>query len=254
MKEITLKGWIWEVVMAIIGDVVASAIISKQLNFYWGVAAFVIIGGVIVYFRKYHRKYKLLKSGLEGYYYSFPLEENPKVWTQVRHDFKYLGISSDSILEPFRVWINSLPFNDQKRFQFLLMDPEAEALKSQICHEKGIDPNDLTPELEKEISSEIRVIQSRIRSAVKVLQNTRHYKEDRLKIKLYNEFIPWWMYIFDNEKIFVGILKKGERSSNAPLLIMSKNKHYTSIFDAFFNYWNSLWEKAKDVQTSPADG
>jgi len=47
--------------------------------------------------------------------------------------------------------------------------------------------------------------------------------------------------------VFLGILKKGERSSNAPLLIMARNKHYTSIFDAFLNYWNSMWENAKDV-------
>lgn len=91
MEKITLKSWMWEILLAIAGDVVASAVVSRQINFYWGIATFVVIGGIIVYSRKYHRKYKLLKSGLEGYYYSFPLEENPKVWSQVRQDFKYLG-------------------------------------------------------------------------------------------------------------------------------------------------------------------
>lgn len=247
MKEITLKGWIWEVIMAIIGDVVASAIISKQLNFYWGIAAFIIIGGAIFYFRKYHRKYKLLKSGLEGYYYSFPLEENPKVWKEVVHDFKYLGISSDSILESLRAWLSSLPQDDQKRFHLLLMDPEASALKYQICHEKGIDTREMNPEIEKEIEAEIEAVKERIRSAIKILKNTRQFKIGKLKIRLHDKFIPWWMYIFDDEKLLLGILKKGERSSNAPLLVARKIKNYTSIFDAFFTYWNSLWETAKDV-------
>ena len=247
MEKITLKNWMWEVTLAIAGDVVASAIISKQVNIYWGLSAFVAFGAVFAYLGKYHRKFKLFKSGIEGYYYSFPLEENPRVWAQVRHDFKYLGISTDSILEPFRAWINSLPANDQKVFHFLLMDPDARALKNQICHEKGIHSEDLTPEIEREVSSEMEVAQSRIRSAVKVLQNTRHYKQGRLKIRFYDEFVPWWMYVFDEEKVLLGILKKGKRSANAPLLIMSKNKHYTSIFDAFFTYWNSLWENGRDV-------
>ncbi|RLI52883.1 MAG: hypothetical protein DRP09_16985, partial [Candidatus Thorarchaeota archaeon] len=241
MKEITLKGWIWEIILAMAGDVVASAIISRHFSLYWGIAAFIAIGGIIVYTRKYHRKLKLLKSGLEGYYYSFPLEENPKVWREVSHDFKYLGISSDSILEAFRSWINSLPQTDQKKFYFLLMDPEAEALRYQICHEKGVNPKEMTPEVKEEIEAEIEAVKERIRSAIKILKNTNHFKTGRLKIKLYDAFTPWWMYIFDNKKLFLGILKRGERSSNAPLLMIHKLKNYTSVFDAFYTYWNSLW-------------
>jgi len=246
-NSISLKNLAENILFDVIVNIIVTGLVGKYINVYLGLVVFFAYWVGVIYFRKYNRRFKLLKSGLEGYYYSFPLDENPKIWKQVRYSFKYLGISSDSILEPFRAWINSLAYNDPKDFKFLLMDPQAKALKSQICHEKGYDLNTLSPEQEKEIQDEIDAVQDRINSAVKILKNTRHYKDGHLKIKFYDEFIPWWIYIFDDEKVFLGILKKGERSSNAPLLIMARNKHYTSIFDAFLNYWNSMWENAKDV-------
>ena len=222
--------------------------IAGYINIYLAIAAFVLIVSGLVYFRKYHRKLKLLKAGLEGYYYSFPLTENPKVWREeVNTSFKYLGISADSILEFFLEWINALPASDNRSFYFLLMNPESDSLIRQICYEKGLDPKNLTSEAKQTIDQQVLAVKGRIRSAVNLLKNTYAFKHGRLKIRLHNEFIPWWIYIFDDEKIYLGILQKGQRGTNAPVLVIRKNKYYTSIFDAFYHNWMRIWEDATEV-------
>ena len=120
-------------------------------------------------------------------------------------------------------------------------------LKEQICYEKGFSPKELTVIQEKGVMTELAAVQKRIESAVSILMTTQQYKDGRLKVRYYSEFIPWWLYVFDNEMVFLGILKKGERSTNAPVLLMKKNKDYTSIFDAFYNNWVRLWENGTDV-------
>ncbi len=249
MKQeiVSITNLIKNVLFDIFITILVSAIVG-YINIYLAIVAFILIAVGFTYFRKYHRKLKLLKAGLEGYYYSFPLIENPKIWKEETNiTFKYLGISADSILEFFLEWINSLSATDSKNFYFLLMDPESDSLARQICYEKGLDPKNLTDETKQNIDQYVVAVRGRIRSSIDILKSTHAFRQGRLKIKLHNEFIPWWLYIFDDEKVFLGILKKGERSSNAPLLIITRNKDYPSIFDAFLNYWNSMWENAKDV-------
>jgi hypothetical protein len=48
-------------------------------------------------------------------------------------------------------------------------------------------------------------------------------------------------------KAYIGILEKGKRGSESPVLVMEKNDQYVSPFDAFSNHWERLWQNAVDA-------
>jgi gamma-glutamylcyclotransferase (GGCT)/AIG2-like uncharacterized protein YtfP len=206
--------------------------------FFW-IFLFIIIGYLSL--KKYGRLLKVLWSGAHGYYYSFPVEENRTVWGKISDSFRYLGISSDSILHRFRDWVESLPKNSSLRFYFLLMDPEAKALRHQIAHYKATDPNN------PKIIQEIETIRKRIISSIETLKNLEIYKEGKLKMRVYDEFIPWWMYVMDGQEIFLGILPKGKSGLDSPVLVIKENKKHTTLFNAFMSTWDRIWENGKEV-------
>lgn len=158
---------------------------------------------VYLVFFKYKRLIKVIRAGVSGYYYSFPLSENEVVWKDVKKEFRYLGISGNSFLEPFREWVKN---NDPEiKYYFLLMSPDAKALTVQTAYERGINlEEDITtfaPDVLNEIKADVEATQERITSAVNVLKNLSIYKKGRLEICFYDEFVTWWMYVFDGRKI-----------------------------------------------------
>jgi len=46
---------------------------------------------VYLVFFKYKRLIKVIRAGVSGYYYSFPLSENEVVWKDVKKEFRYRG-------------------------------------------------------------------------------------------------------------------------------------------------------------------
>ncbi len=215
----------------------------------------VITGGVIIVaifflwlWKKYKRLIKLIFSGCAGYYYSFGIEENPVVWVDAKKSFCYLGISCDSIMEPLRRWIEKNPLSIYK---ILLMKPHSMALKRQEAFQKGhnIDfkYDELTAEAQKDIDMAGDATSKRIEGAISVLKTTKPYLLGHMQIKLYEEFSPWWMYLMDDRITYVGILEKGKRGSESPVLVMRKNDQFASPFDAFMNHWERLWQSAGQV-------
>ncbi|MEW6376156.1 MAG: hypothetical protein AB1502_10265, partial [Thermodesulfobacteriota bacterium] len=98
-----------------------------------------------------------------------------------------------------------------------------------------------------QVIQEVEPVKKRILSSIEMLKTLEIYREGRLKIRTYDEFIPWWMYVLDEEEIFLGILPKGKSGLDSPLLIMKENKKHTTLFDAFMSTWERLWSNAKDV-------
>lgn len=225
-------------------------------NLWLGLLSFGLILGVLLIgrlWKKYERMIKLMLSSNAGYYYSFDLEENPKVWQEAKRSFCYLGISCDSIMEPLRRWFETNPLSS---YRILLMNPdvkapEKDALLKQEAFQKGHDldvkPANLPSDVNKAIEESAEATRQRIRGAVSILKNTAHYKDGRLKIKLYNEFTPWWTYMIDDRKVYIGILEKGKRGSNSPVVVMGKNEQYASPFDAFKNNLERIWQNATDA-------
>jgi hypothetical protein len=214
------------------------------------VAFFAII--LVLFFarlwNKYERLIKFALSGNVGYYYSFDLEENPKVWQEARKSFCYLGISADSIMEELRRWIERNPLPE---YHILLMKPDSESMIRQEAFERGhgldIDPVALPDDARRTIEDAAGATSTRVKGAIAILKDTSVYKEGRMKLRLYDEFSPSWMYLIDNRKAYVGILEKGRRGSSCPVMVIGKNDRYTGPFDLFRNQWESLWQKAPDA-------
>lgn len=212
--------------------------------------AFILIASLLyLRFRKYKRLFKLIKAGATGYYYSFDLGENPKVFNNVKDSFCYLGISTNSILEYFRKWVTATP---EKTCLFLLMDPQSPAIKRQVAFEKGVsldtELSSLNAQLSQMIEDEVEAEKKRILSAIEVLKNLPSFKDGKLRIRLHSEFIPWWMYLIDDKKIYLGILEKGKRGQDSPVMMMSKHHDFPSLFDPFKNTWDKLWADATEVE------
>ncbi|WP_219852513.1 hypothetical protein, partial [Candidatus Hakubella thermalkaliphila] len=126
---------------------------------------------------------RLILSGNAGYYYSFDLEENPKVWQEAKKSFCYLGISLDSVMEHFRRWIEKNPLPE---YRVLLMKPDSFSLKQQAAFQKGhalnVNLGNLPDEAKEAINKAAEVTSQRIRGSLSILKNTTPYKEGRLKI------------------------------------------------------------------------
>jgi len=225
-------------------------------NPWWSILVFVLllIASILyLLFSKYKRLFKLMKACDPAYYYSFDLAENSKVYSEVKDSFCYFGISANSILELFRKWISeNTPVNN---YFFLLMNPESAKLKQQIAFEKGVSLDtrldahwsSSNTQLSQMIEDQLEAEKERIQGAIKVLKNLSIYKEGKLKIRLYDEFIPWWMYLIDDQKIYLGILEKGKRGQESPVMIMTKHPDFPSPWDPFKNTWDRMWADADKV-------
>lgn len=225
-------------------------ILAGKIRFSIVLFGVLIISMPYLLFTKHKRLFKLIKAGMDGYYYSFDLSENRKVFHETQNTFCYLGISSNSILEDFRKWADENHSLD--KYLFLLTDPDSSALKRQIAYEKGVsldaDLSSLNAQLSQAIEHEVETEKKRIRSAIEVLKNLPSFNNGKLSIRLHKEFIPWWMYIIDDKKIYLGILEKGKRGQDSPAMVISKNPDYPSPFDPFKNTWDRMWADAgKDI-------
>lgn len=197
---------------------------------------------------RYKRLLKLIKAGATGYYYSFDPSENYKVFAEAQRSFCYLGISSHSIIEFFEHWISNNPLIGT--YSFLLMDPESPALKRQVAYENGVSIDDDLSSLNdfkvKTIEQAIEIEKKRIYGTIEALKGLTPFKEGKLSIRLHNEFIPWWIYIIDGKRIYLGILEKGKRGQLSPVMILSKLSDFPSPFDPFKNIWDKMWAEAKE--------
>ena len=249
----SIKSLPRDIIINLVTSLFVSALISLIPWILAGKIRFsIVLFGVLIIsipyllFTKYKRLFKLIKAGMDGYYYSFDLSENRNVFHETQSTFCYLGISSNSILEDFRKWTEESPLVNT--YSFLLTNPESSALKRQIAYEKGVslDTNlsSLNTQLSQAIEHEVETEKRRINSAIEVLKNLLPFKNGKLRIRFHNEFIPWWMYIVDDKKIYLGILERGKRGQDSPAMVISKNPDFPSPFDPFKNTWDRMWADA----------
>lgn len=239
-----------DLLVNLISGLAGGALVGVISGHLWlGLLAFFLI--VLVLFfawlrSKYERMIKFVLSGDIGYYYSFDMEENPRVWQEAGKSFYYLGISADSILEQLRRWIDEHPLSE---YRILLRRPDSDSLKRQEAFEKGhgldVEIDSLPPDVRKAVEEAAAATSARIRSAIAVLKGSTAFSRDgRIEIKLYDEFSPSWMYIIDNRRAYVGILEKGKRGSHSPVMTIGKSHRYAGPFDFFHNHWERLWNDA----------
>lgn len=233
-------------------------LVAAGVSIYSGNVRIGLISSLIIFisvfilwiWNRFKRMIKLMLSTNGGYYYSFELEENVRVWQEVKKSFCYLGVSADSIMEPLRRWIAGQP---SLHYKILLMKPDSQSLLKQEAFEMGYPldakTESLTAAEQRSIQKAAKATSIRIKSAVALFESMPVFKEGHLEVRLYDEFTPWWAYVIDDHKAYIGILETGLRGNRSPVIIMRKNIQYTSPFDAFHNNWNRIWEDAIDIRT-----
>jgi hypothetical protein len=241
MTEQSLKWLAWQLLIGIATSFIVGALMGA-LTFAWMAilgALIVLCLCLVVIYTKNKRLIKLLLSGwFGGCYYTFPTEENPRLWAKAEHSIKYLGISSATIIDKFRDWAESLPQSSTLESEFLLMSPEAKALPEQEAYRLGRSTED------SEVAMQVSITKQRIHTSIQALKALDIYRKGRLKIRLYDEVVPWWIYIIDDKKAFIGVLEKGKSSLDAPVLILNKHPRFSSIFDAYHKNWGRMWGHA----------
>ena len=198
---------------------------------------------------RFVRKFKIFHSGAQGYYYSFPPEDNKKVWERVNDSFYYLGISTDTINNELMDFMKSEK-GKKLKYKFLLMNPENEGLlKEQELFKNGYEKeSSLDDTTKSKIIQKVKNTKESILLNVKRIKNTERFGAGQVEIKYFDEFLPWWVYVFDNNKIFIGLLEFGKSGLESPLVILEKNKIYFTLYDAFVNNWNRIWKNAKPLE------
>ncbi len=202
---------------------------------------------------KYSRLFKLLKAGPTGYFYSFDSKKDCRIFIkggEVTDSFFYLGVSGDSIIELFRKWITEE--RTVSTYKFLFMNPDSPNLLWQIAFEKGISLGtnlaSISSELKETLDRETAAARQSIKSSIDLLKTLPPYEAGNLNIRIYDPFVPYWMYTVDEKTIYIGILEKGKRGQDSPVLIITRRNHYASLFDTFKTSWDKLWADATEVR------
>lgn len=213
-------------------------------NVWMGLAAVAVIicpyPAIVIFHKKYQKQQNLKKAGVIDYFENFDSKTDCKIFSRespVKESFCYFGASTNTILELLKQWVAYNPAIHA--YRFLLINPESLELKKQIAFETNIPESEVS-------NAVIEAEKNRINSAIQVLQNLQPYKEKKLEIRLYSQFVPCWFYLTDDRIIYLGILKKGKRNDQAVILTEKQNDNST-LFDVYKNTWDCIWSDATPV-------
>lgn len=212
----------------------------------WGLALAVVIvaGTSLFWFPRLRRRLKVLRAGMVSYHYSFPEVESIPLWRTATKNWRYVGVSAGSVLRHFQKWTSE--DDGTRRYEFLLRDPDGNSLFDQKCYEWGWESRTLDADARARVAEAVDADRVRIRATIQTLKTLNAYKAGRLTIRLYDEFQPWWIYKLD-ERLHVGILRRGEMSDEAPMLGLCKVEGFTTLYDALCESVERLWLDGRPV-------
>lgn len=132
------------------------------------------------------------------------------------------------------------------KYKFLLLNPDKEdALKNQEAYRHGYkDINKLDKTQKEKLLKDVEITKSNILGSVQKIKNSGCPSAE---IKYYEDFSPWWQYLFNGNKLFVGLLEPGKDGRKSPLVIFEKDDRYYTLFDTYETHWNRIWENAAKV-------
>lgn len=215
------------------------------------IGIFFFIMTVLVLWEKYLKRiWRIFQAGIKTYYFTFT--EDEEIWDETTDCFSYLGISAGSIIKDFEYWLNLEKMAARRnkiKFQFLLIDPNGNALKSHICFMHNFNENELNNSNVATVAQELPIEKQAIVANTKKLKEIfSRFNISNYEIRYYDTFVPWWMYLINNETAYVGFYEKGEFENLASVvLVLKRNKKYPNPFSGFQCFWEKLWEKAKTV-------
>jgi len=174
---------------------------------------------------------------------NYKVEKNRAIWALVKKSICYLGVSSHTFFPLFKSWIQSLPNNMEMDLKFLVINPDNLDLLRELIlfrHDGNIEQDDVNKKLNED--------QERIRHHIKCLKNlTIGKKLITIEVRVYDMFVPWWMYIVDEKKVYLGLLPKGKDGMDAPLLNFQINPAQATIASSYMHFWDQLWKLSKNA-------
>ncbi len=194
-----------------------------------------------------------LRSGIEKYIPRYTLAENRKTWDTCESNFKYIGVTGKTFKVPFLHWLNGQGTADQRTYEFLFLKPRSAVMREQVLHSKSYSANDIPPKELQAIEDEIATQAANVKTTVAELKTTKAYQEGRLKIRYYDEYLNWWVQIIDNQRIYLGLLRKGSSGFEGANLVLRRAgprlfaKQESTLYATFMDMWERLWQNGEDA-------
>lgn len=187
---------------------------------------------------------QVLRSGLTSFYMRFPVAAGPVLWQEAKSELVYWGVTGATIAGELRTMLAE-EAGAKRTYRFLLMSEGGRALREQLAFMMGVYLATAEPHQLQKISKECEVARTRLKATIAVLKNSVAYREKRLEIRLFDEFLPWWVYIMDCRKMVVGILEFGQEVGEQPAAVAHKDSAHGTLFDAFHGNFERVWKSAQ---------
>lgn len=235
-----------EMVAGIIGTVVVALLVDVLgISAYW---LLLLIPALLVIINLpwLRLRMQVFKSGLTSFHMRFPVTAGPIMWREARSELVYWGVTGATIADALRTMLVQ-EAGGKRKYRFLLMSDNGAALREQLAFMMAVHLPTATPHEIQKIDKECGVAKTRLAATIAVLKNSAAHKENRLEIRLYDEFLPWWVYIMDGRRMVVGILECGQEVGEQAAAVVNRNMSVCSLFDAFNGNFERVWRSGRPM-------
>ncbi len=236
----------FETLAAVLGTALVTLLVDvAHLSPYWLLIALPVLSLVIGYSLA-RKRLTALQSGVVAYVGRFAVPDGRAFWTAATDDCAYWGVTGASIVEEVKAFLHAEPTRSA-RYRFLLMSGSGRALREQVAFKMGLPRTGWSAEQRTAIEDEVAVDQQRLQATLAVLKSTPPFRESpkRLEIRLYDEFLPSWMYLLDGSRLVVGILRSGRDSADQPAALLTKKTAGITLFESFQENFERVWRSAQ---------
>jgi hypothetical protein len=191
------------------------------------------------------------RSGIVQYCSRYDIKANRKTWSSIKTHYRYVGVTGSTFKPFFLDWLDKQPNDDRRRYQFLLLHPsDTETFIEQELHASRFTRQTISQAELQRFQEKAANKAADTWTTVRDLQATDAYREGRMEIRFYSEYLNWWMQIVDGTFIYLGLWKKGSNGFEDPNLLLKykDRKAHPTIADTFMDMWNRLWESGERVR------
>ena len=237
-----------ELAASIVGAFIAALLLDgMHASPYWLVPFVPVLILAILYASLKHRVW-VMGSGVVAYYRTFPVSEGPHYWTSAQKEFVYWGVTAGSILEELRSTL-SREVDTGRHYRLLLLSADGRGMREQVAFKKGYDFLSMSQAEREAVEEECKVEQQRLLATITVVKSLPPYAivPRRLEIRVFDEFLPSWMYMIDQQTVLLGILQFGQQVGDQPTAVLKRHPSHHNLFTTMHENLERVWRGAKPV-------
>jgi hypothetical protein len=237
---------ILELVAGAIGTAIVALLVDKfRISPFWLLAFVIALLGAF-YSSTLRLRIQVFRSGLTAFYMPFPAADGPPFWRRTADEFVYWGVTGATISALLRNLLAD-EMGSRRKYRVLLMAAKGSALREQVAFMKGLHLDKAGAVQLREIDKECAVARTRLKATLAILKNSAACREGRMEIRLFDEFLPWWIYILDGSSMVVGVLKFGQESGEQAAAVVKRSPTRSTLFDAFNGNFDRVWRTGHRV-------